>query len=289
MRVLVVGASGLVGSNLLNELKSKNILTLGSHYSFPTESTFFLDTQNFKALATNEVIRNFAPNVIIHCGALTHVDKCEIEPKLSRELTVESTINLLNLAQELKAKFVYISTDYVFDGKSGPYTEDEPINPINVYGEHKALAENLVATSGLSFLILRITNVYGNEIRGKNFVSRIISLSKNKETTHLNLPIDQFATPVNASLIAEATYHLLYNKLVGIYNISSTDYLNRVQLADRVLKYFPYEGINIEKVETKNLNQAAKRPLFGGLINKKICQALPEFSLSNLDDYLSTL
>jgi dTDP-4-dehydrorhamnose reductase len=289
MKILVVGASGLVGGNIVNELKKNKVEYLGTHFSYPTDHTFFLNTQNLETLIHHPLILNFVPDVIIHCGALTYVDKCEQEPKLSKELTVDSTENLIHLAKIYKAKFVYFSTDYVFDGEKGLYSEDEPKNPINVYGEHKALAEEIVINSGLDCLILRITNVYGNEIRGKNFVSRIIALSKANQESILKLPIDQFATPINASFIAFATYQLLINNFSGIFNISSTDFMNRVQLAESVLNYFPSEKILIERVETQFLNQAAKRPLLGGLLNKKLALALPNLKFTNLDDYLSNL
>lgn len=289
MKILVVGASGLVGGNIVNELKKNKVECLGTHFSYPTDHTFFLDTQNIENLIHHPLILNFVPDVIIHCGALTHVDKCEQEPKLSKELTVDSTENLISLAKIYNAKFVYFSTDYVFDGEKGLYTEDEPKNPINIYGEHKALAEELVINSCLDCLILRITNVYGNEIRGKNFVSRIIALSKSNQESILKLPIDQFATPINANFIAFATYQLLINNFSGIFNISSTDFMNRVQLAESVLNYFPSEKILIERVETQFLNQAAKRPLLGGLLNKKLAIALPNLKFTNLDDYLSNL
>src|SRR5690606_32448593 len=138
----------------------------------------------------------------------------------------------LLLARKMEARFVYLSTDYVFDGEKGFYTEEEPVNPLSVYAEHKLQAERLVQEyfDG-KWLILRITNVYGDEIRGKNFVARLVENMLKQEPMHLRLPVDQYATPANAYDVARAIFVLLSDKKYGIYHIGSTDYLNRVQLA----------------------------------------------------------
>src|SRR5262245_19923864 len=136
MKVFISGASGLVGGNCLKHFTEQGWETVGSYYSFETDDTVFYDTLNADH-PMNFDVAELAPDVIVHCGALTHVDYCETHEEESYEKTVQSTINLINLAKECKAKLVYISTDYVFDGKDGPYREDHPVNPISVYARHK--------------------------------------------------------------------------------------------------------------------------------------------------------
>ncbi len=287
MKVVIIGASGLVGGNMLKYFSMQNWKVLGTHFSYPTKDTIPFDTLNPKNdQESYDLVKKFAPDWIVHCGALTWVDYCEEHPKESYEKTVVSTINMIELAKDLNAGFCYLSTDYVFDGKEGPYTESHEVNPLSVYGKHKLEAEQHVQNSGLNHLILRITNVYGDEERGKNFIARLLSLAKEGKTEHLKLPKDQYATPVNAKDVARATHVLISDQKDGIYHIASTDYMNRMQLAQRVLSNFPDANITMEALRTNQMNQAASRPLYGGLISKKFNREYPEFMFTNIDDYL---
>src|SRR5690554_612582 len=238
MNVFISGASGLVGGNCLNYFKLQNINVVGTHLSFPTPETVYFNTLDLDSEDNFDVI-SFNPDVIIHCGALTHVDYCEENEEESFLKTVKSTQNLLELAQRCNAKFVFISTDYVFDGMEGPYQEDAIPNPLNIYGTHKLIAESFIKSNWANSLILRITNVYGEEVRGKNFISRIVNQCKENQPLNLRLPYDQFASPTNAWDIARALHLLLKDHKVGTYHIGGNDYLNRVSLALKVLHYFP--------------------------------------------------
>jgi dTDP-4-dehydrorhamnose reductase len=285
MKVFISGASGLVGSNCLKHFKEQGWETVGSYYSFETDDTVFYDTLN-PDHPNNFDVADFAPDVIVHCGALTHVDYCETHVEESFEKTVQSTINLVKLANECNARLVYISTDYVFDGKNGPYEEDEPVNPISVYARHKLEAEQIALHDIPNTLVLRVTNVYGNELRGKNFVARIVDQCKNKQKLTLKLPYDQYASPANAWDIARAMFVLLRDGKTGVYNIGGTDYVNRVELALRVLSYFPDAEYELIPISTADMNQPAPRPLLGGFIKAKFSSEYPEFLFGNIDSYM---
>ena len=285
MKVFISGASGLVGSNCLKHFLEQGVETVGSYYSFETDDTVFYDTlmpghpMNFDIVA-------FAPDVIVHCGALTHVDYCETHEQESYEKTVQSTINLVAIAKECNARIVYLSTDYVFDGKDGPYKEDHPVNPLSVYARHKLEAEQLILKETANALVLRVTNVYGNELRGKNFVARIIDQCRNHQKLTLKLPYDQYASPTNAWDIARAMFVLLKDNKHGIYHIGGTDYLNRVELALRVLSYFPDAEYDLIPISTAEMNQPAARPLLGGFIKTKFSNEYPHFLFGNIDSYM---
>ncbi|MBK7691720.1 MAG: SDR family oxidoreductase [Bacteroidetes bacterium] len=263
----------------------KGFEVVGSYFSFKTEGTFYFDTLNLSN-PDNFDIRSFAPDVIIHCGALTHVDYCESHIEESFQKTVTSTRNLLQLATDIQAKFVYISTDYVFDGKAGPYHEEDCTQPLSVYAKHKLEAEQMVLLASPSHLVLRVTNVYGHEIRNKNFVSRIVSQCLAKESLSLNIPFDQYATPVNAMDVAKAMYLLLRDGHNGIFHIASTDFMNRVELSLRVLKYFPEATYSLNPMSTERMQQPAARPLIGGLQKTKFSALYPEFLFSTVDDFV---
>lgn len=285
MKVFISGASGLVGSNCLKHFKEQGWETIGSYYSFETDDTVFYDTLN-PDHPYNFNVPEFAPDVIVHCGALTHVDYCETHEEESYEKTVQSTINLIKLANACNARLVYISTDYVFDGKDGPYKEDAPVNPLSVYARHKLQAEQLVLKEIHNALVLRVTNVYGNELRGKNFVARIIEQCRNNQVLTLKLPYDQYASPANAWDIARAMFLLLRDNKVGVYNIGSTDYLNRVELALRVLSYFPDARYELTPISTEDMKQPAARPLLGGFVKVKFSNEYPDFLFGNVDSYM---
>lgn len=289
MNVIILGASGLVGGNTLTYLaQSAGYAVRGTHFSFPTDSTHYYNTANPADPANAALLADFRPDVVMHCGALTFVDYCEDHPEESFEKTVDSTRNALALAGQYGAKFVYISTDYVFDGQHGPYTEEAPVNPVCVYGAHKLAAEQLVEQSGLPHLVLRITNVYGDEIRGKNFIARLLTQIKKGEEIKLTLPTDQYATPINALDVARATKQLLDHGRQGLYHLASTDYLNRLQLADRVVSNFGYAKASLTPTSTAALAQRAPRPLKAGLLAHKFLDEFPNFRFSNVNDFLNT-
>lgn len=285
MKVFIVGASGLVGSNCMRHFREEGCEVLGSYFSYPTDQTVFYNTLN-PAHPENFDIVSWKPDVIVHCGAMTHVDLCESQPEESYQKTVQSTINVIALAKQCEAKMVYMSTDYVFDGKEGPYREDAAVNPLSVYARHKLDAEQLTLKEVPEALVLRVTNIYGDEERGKNFIARIIEQCKAKQKLTLKLPYDQFASPTNAYDIARAMYVLLRDHKSGIYHIGSTDYMNRVALALRVLQYFPGAEYDLIPMNTEALKQPAARPLYGGFVTAKFSAEYPDFLFSNVDDYL---
>lgn len=287
MNVLIIGASGLVGSNCLNYFKATtNWNVVGTYFSYQAKDTVYFDTLNLDNPA-NFDIESFNPDVIIHCGALTHVDYCEDHAEESFEKTVQSTKNIIELCNQHDAKMVFISTDYIFDGKSGPYEEDATPNALSVYGQHKLDAENLVRANVPAHLILRITNVYGDEERGKNFIARVVQQIVDGKHLTLKVPSDQFATPINAHDIARCMQLLLGDNKTGVYNIASTDFMSRVQLCLGILKHYPNATYDLLPTITSDLNQKADRPLMGGLINQKFMLEYPDFRFNTVDDYLS--
>lgn len=287
MNVLIVGASGLVGGNCLKyfkEVSDWNIV--GTYFSYAAKDTVFYDTLDGNNI-NNFDLDKFQPDVILHCGALTFVDYCEDHVEESREKTIQSTKNIISLCKKYNSKMVFVSTDYIFDGKDGPYKEDATPNALSVYGQHKLEAEQLVAEHISNHIIIRVTNIYGDEERGKNFVARILQQIFDGKKLTLKLPADQYATPINAHDIARCLFLLIRDNKNGVYNIASTDLMSRVQLCLRILKYFPNAEYDLFPMKTIELNQKANRPLMGGLINWKFMEAYPDFRFSTIDDYIA--
>lgn len=285
MRIFISGASGLVGSNCLSWFIKQGADAIGSYFSYQTSNTVFFDTLHLDN-SNNFNLNEFQPQIIVHCGALTHVDYCEDHVEESYEKTVVSTRNLLQLAEKYQAKLVYLSTDYVFDGEQGPYVETDAVNPLSIYAKHKLEAEREVMLHHPDHLVLRITNVYGHEARNKNFVSRIIEQCQNNQALTLKLPKDQYATPVNALDVAKAMWLLLRDNRSGVFHIASTDFMNRVELAMTVLRHFPTAQYTLEVLTTDEMKQPAKRPLRGGLVKSRFSDLYPEFIFSTVDSFV---
>jgi len=288
MKVFIAGASGLVGSNCLKHFTEQGWEVVGSYFSYEVPGTVYYNTLE-PGDAKNFDIKGFQPDVIVHCGAMTHVDNCELQPEESYRQTVQSTMNLVAVAKECNARFVYMSTDYVFDGTDGPYVEEDKVNPISVYGRHKLEAEQYTLNEIPGTLVLRVTNIYGHEARGKNFVARIVQQCKDKQKLTLKLPYDQYACPTNAWDIARSMFLLLRDGKTGIYHIGGTDYCNRVQLALRVLQYFPDAEYDLISMSTDELKQPAARPLIGGFVTMKFNREYPDILFGNVDSFLKEL
>jgi dTDP-4-dehydrorhamnose reductase len=285
MKVFIIGASGLVGSHCLSYFKVKGIDALGSHKNYPTQETVHFDLLN-KNCFDILLKMDFTPKVIIHCGALTNVDYCEINEQESKMETLISTEILVDYCKENEIKLVYISTDYVFDGERGPYLEDAEVNPINIYGKHKLQAERSVSELN-NFLIARITNVYGEEDRSKNFIAHLFRCLTSSIDKNFNLAYDQFATPIYAQDIARMLYLLISDNKTGVYHLASTDYYNRYQLAKKVQSYYNCNtSVKLNPILTSQLNQIASRPLNGGLLNHKFSGEYPEFEYTNVDKFI---
>jgi len=285
MNIFVVGASGLVGSHCMRVFHNNDWLTLGTHLNYSTSGTVHFDPlvddlQDFFSA------QNFFPDAIVHCAALTNVDFCEHNVDDSYNATVLSTAKIVEFCKAADIPLAYISTDYVFDGKQGPYSERASVNPVNVYGSHKLEAEELVSLLEKK-LILRITNVYGEELRSKNFIARLMDDLVQQPEKVLNLPYDQFATPIYAGDIAEMIFLLLRDQKNGLYHLGSSDYYSRYHLAVKVSSYFEKnKSVKLNPVQTINANQAAVRPLNGGLLNHKFINEYPKFQLTNVDSYI---
>lgn len=284
MRVIVIGASGLVGGSCFSLFKmDKKNQVVGTFLKFP-----IVGLQHFDPRDNNDLshVRNEKYDVIIHTAGFTNVDQCEVDAPLSYHSNVETTAILSELAQATKAKLVFISTDYIFNGASGPYSEESEPDPLNIYGQHKLEAERKITERIVNYLIIRVTNVYGDEARSKNFVARLLMDARNGVEKEIVVANDQYATPVNSYDIARSIKVLVESDSRGVYNIAGNEYLSRLELANLVLDTVP-SNLKVTGKCTAELNQKAKRPLKGGLLNSKFLKQFPNFKFESVIDYIT--
>ena len=284
MNILVIGASGLVGGNIYSHLKkNENLNVLGTYNSFEIKDLVQLDSE-ISFNEWNHQVNFFKCDVVIFCAGLTNVEKCEIDEELSYRRNIISFENTLLFSKKQKARFVYISTDYVFDGENGPYKENDKKNPISIYGKHKSLAEDILIKSEIQYLILRITNVYGKEAQKKNFINQLL----NDKNPRFRLPSWQYSTPVCAEDIGRAIELLLMDNKKGIYHLSSIEYLSRVDLV-KIFNDYSVRKVEFDVLSEKENTQLAKRPKLGGLINFKFKSEYPNFLFNRVENYLKDI
>ena len=277
MNILVIGASGLVGSAIYKFLIN-HYKVVGTYNKYKIKNFKHLDLTI--SIEKTNILNSIDWDVIVCCSALTDVDYCENYPNESYLHNVEAIKNLLNSNQ--KSKIIYISTDYVFDGKKGPYSEKDLTNPISIYGKHKLIAENLIMSHSDRNVVIRVTNVFGPEERNKNFLNRLL-FSNNFDKSLVSS--DQYATPIYSFDIAKLVKLIINTDGYGLYHLGGYEYVTRQDIID-LINNFSKKNILYETYTESNSVQAARRPLLGGLRNLRIKNDFPEFKFMSLQMYL---
>lgn len=264
MKILVTGASGLLGTRLVNS--SKNFEVYGTYYQNPVNlgqgKTFRLDVSE---RSVSKYIRKLSPDIVVHTAALTNVDRCEIDPKKAYKANVEGTRNIVLGA--MNSKFIYISTDYIFDGEVGMYQEDNEPNPISYYGQTKLEGEQIVQKMCKNYIIARTSVLYGWHTR-LNFVSWVIhELQKGNK---INIVTDQFNSPTLVDDLVEQIMVLIKQDEQGIFHTAGGERIDRYTFAVKIARLFELNQSLITPITSKSLNWVAKRPKDSSLDIKKI-------------------
>jgi len=276
-RYLVIGGSGLVGEHLVRHLSLSDENPIVTYLSNPIPTAEHLDICD--APKINEFLERFNPEIVFLPAALTNVDFCEKDHARSYQINVRGVKNVVNTLNKIGGRLIYFSTDYIFDGTTGPYGEDSTANPISEYGRQKLEAEHYIALTSLNYLIIRTTVVYGWERQGKNFVYRLVNSLRDGIT--VKVPSDQLGTPTYAPELAKSAVSLSMTNLNGVVNVAGSDCISRYEFALKVARTFKLESNLIVPVPTIELNQAAKRPLLAGLRIEKAARLLNTTFLSS--------
>lgn len=231
MRILITGASGLLGGALVRALCDAHELTL---WSFVDASEPYVRVDVRDAAAVAAAVRTATPDVVIHAAANRDPDFCEAEPAEARAMNVQGTRSVLDGAVEASARFVLISTDYVFDGASPPYAEDAVVGPINVYGETKVEAEALVRKVA-DHLIVRIPVLYGRGARtGNDLIAKLRAVVDSTEPVEVDDLCKR--TPTLTDDVAAAIAFLLDRKGQGTFHIGSGQVLTQHTMAQTLAR-----------------------------------------------------
>lgn len=280
-RLLVVGATGFIGSYLLKRFSIGGWEVIGSYFTHPERGFFYMDITN--ASETLNVFRKISPNVVCLSAANPNVDYCEEHPSETEKINVEGTKNVALACREIGAKLVYFSSDYVFDGTSGPYGEEDIPNPISVYGRQKLASERIIMDILNDYIIARITVVYGWENRGKNFIERLSRFLEDRKEVKVSM--DQIGSPTYVENLADMIFALVETKASGVFNVCGSDLMSRYEFACRAAQICGWDTSYIKPVSTAELRQRASRPLNAGMKTDKIrgiIQAKPMGAIEGL-------
>jgi len=281
-KILITGSNGLLGQKLVRRLlnepgveviatsKGENRLMKRQGYVYT-----MLDITDAKAVEA--AFNKYMPDVVINTAAMTNVDACETAVNECHKMNVDAVQYIVDALKKLNNNplLIHLSTDFIFDGKNGPYREtDIPYPPKSVYAESKFVSEKVVKESGLRWAILRTILVYGvvdNMSRSNIVLWAKDSLSKAK---NINVVDDQFRTPTLAEDLAEGCALAALKDATGIYHISGKDFMSILEMVGKIADFWHLDKTLISPAKTDKLGQPAQRPLRTGFILDKAIKEL---------------
>ena len=271
-KILITGANGLLGQAMVSVFSRESdfeiIKTSVEPESFIKTGLQYIQLDITKKEELKKTVSEINPSVIINCAAFTDVDKCESERELSWKINVDAVKNIIIAARPVNTKVVHFSTDYVFDGKNGPYDEQSVPNPLSFYGRGKLASENALIASGIEHAIIRTMVLFGYGVNVKpNFAMWLVNKLSAKEK--INIVDDQIGNSTIVDDLAYGTLKVVEKEKTGIYNIAGRDIESRLDFTMKLCDVYGYDKSLINRIKTKDLNQPAPRPLNSGLITLK--------------------
>ena len=273
-RVFITGSNGLVGSYVVAQFlkdgyevfassRTGDLSAFNSHKNYRFIQVDFADP-----FALHDAFEFVQPNVVVHCGAMSRPDDCELSQAEAFDTNVYGTVQLLLNAEAFQSFFIFLSTDFIFDGKKGLYTElDEPA-PLSYYGRTKRDAEEAVMEYQYGWSIVRTSFVYGKPIYGRNcFVSMIAQ--KLRSGTAFKIVDDQYRTPTHATDLARGMAVIAAERKEGVFNLAGESVVTPYQMAIATAEYLKVTNHQLTAVTTEELQEATRRPAKGGLSIEK--------------------
>jgi len=257
---VIVGASGQIGRNATRSFSRRGWKVVGTGLTRATGGLVPLDLADLAGV--HRLISEVRPTLCILSSALTNVDRCEQEPDLADRLNARAPEAAARACREVGAKVIYLSTEYVFDGADGPYSEADPVHPISAYGRSKLAGEVAVLSEDPENLAVRTTVVFSHHVGDKNFVMQL--LDRVGRGQPMNVPADQVSSPTYAPDLAEALA-MLAGRVHGVLNVAGPEVLGRYEFALRAARRLGLDAGLLTAVKTSELRQLAARPLQAGL------------------------
>ena len=286
MKIVLTGANGQLGRAICQLVKKngKDVLIATLRNPENVEDSFSVPVERLDITNQEEVdrvIKSYEPDVIINGAAYTQVDQSEDEEEKARAINEDGVKYLAMAAQTIGAKFVHVSTDYVFDGEGiEPYTEESETNPLGAYGRTKRAGEIVAQKYCDKTFIVRTAWIYGE---GKNFVNTMLRLADSHTT--ISVVNDQTGTPTSAMELAKMILFLIQTEKYGIYHGTCEGSATWYEFAVRIMKEFG-KDVEVVPITTDQFPAKAKRPKYSVLENKKLNEET-EYRMKNWKDALS--
>lgn len=282
MKALIIGGSGMMGGALHRALDLARVEVVRAYYSRPIPRGPKLDVRDRAAVEACFVLER--PQVVFVATMKTGgADRCEIHPEEAYDLHVAGTRNVALAARKCKAKLVYYSSDYLFDGRAGPYGEEDKPNPLNAYGHSKWEAERVIQDLLQDSLIIRTAWVYGWNKTSLNFAMQVWNRLHRGET--IRVACDQWSNPTPSAYLAEVSVRFVQGAATGIFNVVGKDRMPRTEFAKALCQTMALDPHLIIPELTSELGQDAPRPLRSGLRTEK-AQRFLGADPPNLDEAL---
>lgn len=267
-KILITGANGFVGYYVTEQLLSKgySVVATGKgekRLPFNDENFVYASMDFTNKQSVEKLFAEHGPQIVIHSGAVSKPDECELNKDNAFLTNVTGTIYLLEEAKKMGSFFIFISTDFVFSGEEGMYKEDDERRPVNYYGVTKLLAEDEVMKYEFDWSIVRTVLVYGKTVTGReNLLTNTAKALKKGEG--LKIFNDQLRTPTYVEDVAKGIVAVVEKTAKGIYHISGEDGRTPFQMAVETAKHLNLDSSLITSVTEKEFEQPAKRPLKTG-------------------------
>lgn len=279
-KILITGANGLLGQKIVKKIlidgKYDAIATGIGTCRLPGEWEGY-DYEEMDITSSKEVMQVFSiysPQYVIHAASMTDVDRCEVSRHNCYEQNVKATLNIIRASITCESHLIFISTDFVFDGKNGPYDEEDKPNPLNYYGQTKLETELAIRKYPFDWAIVRTNLVYGisHDMSRSNIILWVKKGLEQGKT--LELVDDQFRTPTLAEDLAEGCLLIVAKNASGVFNLSGEELLTPYDMAKMTADFFQLDATKIKKTDSSHFGQVAIRPLRTGLIISKAKEIL---------------
>ena len=278
--VLITGSNGLLGQKLVHQLQDnpnyKLIATSKGENRVSSITDFIYEQLDITdAVQVKNIFEKYQPDILINTAAMTNVDVCEENKEGCWEMNVSAVAYLLSECEKYETHFIHLSTDFVFDGEDGPYSEEDGPNPLSYYGESKFASEKVLQNSEYkNWAIARTIIVYGwvEQMSRSNIV--LWAKGALEKGDPINVVDDQFRSPTLAVDLAKGCILIADKGAKGVYHLSGKDLMSILELVNRVADFFKLDKSSISVIKSITLNQAAKRPPKTGFILDKAIQEL---------------
>jgi len=271
---LVVG-NGFLGECLIRQLQIMDFTVFFTNFEDVNQDGFYLNIEDKPSI--EKLFAKINPDIVINCVANTKIDYLEQNPQIAININSIGTKNLAEVCNDANSRLIHISTDYVFDGFKGMYSETDSTNPVNEYGKSKVLSEKFVQNSLKDYVIIR-TNFFGLDPKKRDLISQFLMTMKSKKSFYGFTDI--FFTPLEINNLCELIIETSLTNIRGIIHLASNETISKYDLVFNVAKILSLDLSLLKKGSINNLNHMAKRPMNTSLDNSKAKKLLTTSILS---------